>query len=146
MAYKPFDQRLHDLCDPPARAAVTEWVKVVWGLTCIENPDKYAVDLIVYRKDQICGYIEVEVRDWGQKLCPYTSIHIARRKTKLFSNVRGTLIFVVTRDFENAYWCRAEDVKHSPLVEVPNRSVASGEYFYDVPIEHFRYVYLDQPF
>lgn len=146
MAYKPFDQALHDKNDPPARAAVTEWVKVAWGLTCIENPDKYAVDLIVYRNDQICGYIEVEVRNWGQKHCPHSSIHIAQRKTKLFSNVRATLIFVVTRDFENAYWCKAEDVKLSPLIEVPNRSVASGEYFYDVPIELFKYVYLDQPF
>lgn len=145
MEYKKFNQELHDACDPPARAAVTEWVSMKWGLTCIENPDKYAVDLIVYRKDQICGYIEVETRDWGVRHCPYESIHIAQRKEKLFSNP-GTLMFVTTRDFKNAYWCTANDVISSPLIEVPNRAVKRNEYFYDVPIELFKYVDLTEIF
>jgi len=145
MEYKKFNQELHDRCDPPARQAVTDWVAMKWGLICKENPDKYAVDLIVYRKDQICGYIEVETRDWGVRHCPYDTIHIAQRKEKLFTNP-GTLIFVTTRDFENAYWCTAEDVKGSPLIEVPNRAVKRHEYFYDVPIELFKYVTLNLPF
>jgi hypothetical protein len=145
MEYKKFNQELHDACDPPAREAVTEWVAMKWGLKCIENPDKYAVDLIVYRKDQICGYIEVETRDWKTLHCPYDTIHVAQRKEKLFQNP-GTLIFVTTRDFENAYWCKAEYVKSSPLIEVPNRAVKRNEYFYDVPIELFQYVDLKEPF
>ena len=35
MAYKPFSQELHDICDPPARKAVTDWVAMKWGLTCV---------------------------------------------------------------------------------------------------------------
>jgi hypothetical protein len=145
MEYKKFNQELHDACDPPAREAVTEWVAMRWGLECQPNPDKYGVDLIVYRKGQLCGFIEVETRDWGVKHCPYDSIHIAQRKEKLFTN-EGTLIFVTTRDFENAYWCKAEYVKNSPLIEVPNRAVKRNEYFYDVPIELFQYVDLTEPF
>ena len=146
MAYKPFSQELHDICDPPARKAVTDWVAMKWGLTCIENPNKYAVDLVVYRKDEICGYIEVEKRDWGMKHCPYETIHIAQRKEKLFINNKPTMIFVVTRDFENAYWCDSEDVKTASLIEVPNRSVQHDEYFYDVPITKFQYVDLTELF
>ena len=152
MEYKKFNQELHDLCDPPAREAVTDWVAMKWGLQAKPNPDKYGVDLIVYRKGQVCGYIEVETRDWGPKpsgfltfRCPYDTIHIAQRKEKLFTNP-GTLIFVTTRDFENAYWCKAEDVKSSPLIEVPNRAVKRHEYFYDVPIELFQYITLNLPF
>jgi len=146
MAYKPFSQELHDLCDPPARKAVASWVSMKWGLTCIENPNKYAVDLIVYKKGDICGYIEVEKRDWGTKECPYKTIHIAQRKEKLFLNELLTLIFVVTRDFKNAYWCKAEDVKAALLIEVPNRSVKREEYFYDVPITKFQYIDLTESF
>ncbi len=145
MEYKKFNQKLHDLCDPPAREAVTEWVEMKWGLQCQPNPDKYGVDLIVYRRGQVCGFIEVETRDWGTLHCPYYTIHIAQRKEKLFQNP-GTLIFVTTRDFENAYWCKADDVKNSPLIEVPNRAVKRNEYFYDVPIELFQYVDLTELF
>lgn len=146
MAYKPFNQQLHDFCDPPARKAVTEWVKNMWDLTCIENPDKYAVDLIVYKNDSVCGYIEVEKRDWGVKHCPYPTIHVAQRKEKLFKNKLPTLLFVVTRDFQNAYWCKVENVKKSPLIEVPNNSVKKDEFFYDVPITCFKYVDLTELF
>ena len=145
MEYKKFNQKLHDLCDPPAREAVTEWVEMKWGLQCQPNPDKYGVDLIVYRRGQVCGFIEVETRGWGTLHCPYYTIHIAQRKEKLFQNP-GTLIFVTTRDFENAYWCKADDVKNSPLIEVPNRAVKRNEYFYDVPIELFQYVDLTELF
>ena len=146
MAYKPFNQAAFDNCDPPARKAVTEWVKNMWDLTCIENPDKYAVDLIVYKNDSVCGYIEVEKRDWGTKHCPYPTIHIAQRKEKLFKNKLKTLIFVVTRDFQNAYWCNVEHVKSSPCIEVPNRSMPKDEFFYDVPITCFKYVDLTELF
>lgn len=144
--YKLFNQYLHDVCDPPARNAVSEYAKMKWGIDAKPNPNKYGVDLICYKKNQIVGYIEVEVRDWGCIYCPYDTIHIAERKNKLFENNLKTLMFVVTSDFANAYWTFSENIKTSPLKEIPNRAVAKNEWFYDVPITMWKLVDLTQKF
>jgi len=146
MAYKKFSQYLHDACDPPARVAVSEYVKMKWGLDAKPNPNQYGVDLICYRNDKPTGYIEVEVRNWGDKFCPYDTIHIAERKEKLFNNDFKTLMFVVTYDFENAYWTTADQVKKAPLKEIPNRAVSKDEWFYDVPIHEWKLVDLTEKF
>ena len=146
MAYKPFNQMLHDACDPPAREAVAKYIKMKWGAEAKSNPDKYKVDLICYKKDKPVAYVEVEVRDWGEKFCPYETIHIAQRKEKLFNNDLKTLMFVVTRDFENAYWIDATNVKQAPLKEIPNKAVQKDEWFYDVPIEQWKLVDLTELF
>ena len=146
MAYKPFNQYLHDVCDIPAREAVTKYVEMKWGYIAKPNPDKYAVDLIIYKKDKLVGYIEVEVRNWGQKFCPYDTIHIAQRKEKLFNNNLKTLMFVLTHDFNHAYWTNSDFVKESPLMEIPNKAVAKDEWFYDVPMDKWKLVDLTEPF
>jgi hypothetical protein len=37
-------------------------------------------------------------------------------------------------------------VKECPLIEVNNREVPSGEFFFDVPVSWFKYVNLTDPF
>jgi hypothetical protein len=144
MITKKFNQALHDLYDPPARKAVTDWVKMKWGLECRENPNVYGVDLLVHRAEKLVGYIEVEVRGWDY--CHYPTIHIASRKDKLFQQDRPVLFFALTQNLENAYWMKAELVKGCPLIEVKNTEVSAGELFFDVPIKHFKYVDLTQLF
>ena len=145
MKYKPFDQRLHDECDPPARNAVAGWLKNLWYVDALPNPDKYAVDLVLSKNGQEIGFAEVEVRDWGMNFCPYDTIHIAQRKKKLFSHHRTTM-YVVTRDLSHAYWIRADKIKNCPIIEVPNTAVAREEYFYDVPKNLWKYVDLRELF
>lgn len=145
MKYKPFDQRLHDACDPPARDAVATWLKNLWYVDAVPNPDKYAVDLILSKDGQEVGFAEVEVRDWGMEFCPYDTIHIAQRKEKLFAHPRTTM-YVVTRDLTHAYWIRASKIKECPLIEVPNTAVARDEYFYDVPKNLWKFVDLRELF
>ena len=142
MITKKFNQALHDQYDPPARKAVTDWVKMKWGLECRENPNVYGVDLLVHREDKLVGYIEVEVRGWDY--CHYPTIHIASRKDKLFQQDRPVLFFALTQNLENAYWMKAELVKGCPLIEVKNTEVSAGELFFDVPIKHFKYVDLTE--
>ena len=137
MQYKKFDQRLHDACDPPARNAVAEWLKNLWLIDALPNPDKYAVDLVLSRKGEHIGYAEVEVRDWGMDFCPYNTIHIAKRKEKLFNH---------PRDLTHAYWIRADKIKDCLVIEVPNTAVAREEYFYDVPKNLWKYVDLRELF
>ena len=145
MKTKPFDQQLHDACDPPARNAVAEWLKNLWYVNASPNPDKYAVDLILSRNGQEFGFAEVEVRDWGMNFCPHDTIHIAKRKEKLFNHPRTTM-YVVTKEYTHAYWIRADKIKNCPVIEVPNRAVANDEYFYDVPKNLWKFVDLKEVF
>ena len=144
MITKQFNQALHDQYDPPAREAVTKWLKMKRGLECRENPNVYGVDLLVYKLGKLVGYIEVEVRSWAY--CHYPTIHVAQRKDKLFQQDRPVLFFALTQDLTHAYWAKAEKVQESPLIEVKNSEVAAGEMFYDVPVKHFKYVDLTEPF
>lgn len=141
---KKFNQQLHDKYDPPARKAVTDWVKMKWGLECRENPNVFGVDLIVLREGKRVGYIEVEVRNWAY--CHYPTIHVAHRKEKLFQQDLPTLFFALTQDLTHAYWCQAKVAKDYPLIEVKNFEVPNGEMFYDIPVERFKYVDLTDPF
>jgi hypothetical protein len=142
MITKKFNQALHDKYDPPARKAVTDWVKVRWGLECRENPNVYGVDLLAHRAGKLVGCIEVEVRGWDY--CRYPTIHIAHRKDKLFQQDQPVLFFALTQNLKNAYWMKAELVKSCPLIEVKNTEVSAGELFFDVPIKHFKYVDLTE--
>jgi hypothetical protein len=141
---KKFSQSLHDKYDPPARKAVTDWIKMKWGLECIPNPNVYGVDLIVLREGNPTGFVEVEVRGWDY--CHYPTIHLAQRKDKLFQQDLPALFFALTQDLSHAYWCRAEIAKRYPLIEVKNFEVPNGEMFYDIPTTEFKYVDLTQPF
>ena len=144
MITKQFNQALHDQYDPPARQAVTKWVKMKWGLECRENPNVYGVDLLVNRADKLVGYIEVEVRGWDY--CHYPTIHVGLRKEKLFQQDRPVLFFALTQDLIHAYWVKTQVIEGSPLIEVKNTEVPSGELFFDVPVKHFKYVNLTDPF
>jgi hypothetical protein len=142
--YKLFDKKLFDKYDPPAREAVTKWMKMKWGIDCIPNPNVYGVDLIALRGENQVGLVEVEVRSWAY--CHYPTIHIAHRKDKLFQQDLPVLFFALTQDLSHAYWCRADIAKKYPLVEVKNFEVPNGELFFDVPVKQFKYVDLTAPF
>ena len=140
---KPFSQSLHDLCDIPSRQAVIDYAKEFWGVDVKPNPDKYAVDLIVYRNDIATGYIEVEMRDWRQPNeteCPYESIHVPYRKEKLFKNNLPTIYFIVHCDRLFGYWMRVEKIMKYPIKVIKNNSVSDGEKFYDVPKKFWNFV------
>ena len=115
-----------------------------WGLECRENPNVYGVDLLVYRADKLVGYIEVEVRSWDY--CHYPTIHCALRKAKLFQQDHPVLFFALTQDLIHAYWAKTQVIEGSPLIEVKNTEVPAGELFFDVPVKHFKYVNLTDPF
>jgi hypothetical protein len=138
-AYKPFNQAVHDACDPPARDAVIRYHAT---LGKIAKPyDKYKVDLIIENEFMVeVGYCEIEMRDW--EYCPFPTIHVPSRKKKLVDNDLPTTYFVVSKSLKRAWWCNTKDILDAPLVEVPNKAVKKGEYFYDVPIEKFKEVEL----
>ena len=144
LAFKPFSQDLHNFYDAPARKAVSQWVKMKWGLDAKDNPNKYGVDLICFRSGVPVGALEVEVREAALHL--HDSIHVGQRKAKLFQEGLPTLFFALTADLSHAYWVEAKTIENCPLIEVQNRYVARGELFFDCPKSLFKYVDLTQQF
>jgi hypothetical protein len=136
---KPFEQHLHDLYDAPAKQLVAEYIESCCEVSVEPNPDKYGIDLILKRHDNPIGYAEVEVRQWSPD-CPYPTIHVPERKTKFFGD--RVLFFALTKDMQHAYWIETKYITEYPIKEVRNKSVASGEMFYDVPTEMFGFVEL----
>ena len=142
MKTKPFNQEVHDSCDPVAREAVIKYLARC-NRTAYPHPDKYKVDLIVENEFMVpIGYCEIEMRDWDYVPKQYETIHVPSRKKKLVENDLPTTYFVVSKSLKRAWWCNTKDILESPLVEVPNVEVKKGEYFYDVPKKKFKEVIL----
>lgn len=139
-AYKQFNKALHDACDPPARLAVGAWIEQNWKFK-VDDYEMYKVDLVCSKDGIKKFYVEIEMREWftGQNI-PYKTIHIPSRKEKLFNNDLKTVYFVVSQDRKHGLYTNVDNIKASPRIEVKNRAIASGEYFYDVPIEKWTYV------
>jgi len=142
MQIKKFDQVLHDMYDPPARAAVSAWLKMKWGFDTKDNPDIYGTDLILGRDGKRVGFAEVEVRQWNPN-CPYPTIHVPMRKKHMLE-VPNTLFFALTQDMTHAYWIVGDKVLSHPLWEIKDDT--KHEAYYDVPKQLFNFVDLTQPF
>jgi hypothetical protein len=141
MQIKKFDQDLHDKYDPPARAAVTAWLKMKWNVDAVDNPDIYGTDLILYKNGKKVGYAEVEVRQWNP--CPYPTVHVPVRKKHMLE-VPKTLFFALTQDMVHAYWIMGDKTLSFDTVELQDNF--KHEAYYDVPKELFNYVDLTEPF
>jgi len=141
MQIKKFDQELHDKYDPPARAAVAAWMNMKWGVEAKDNPDKYGIDLIVYKNGKQVGFAEVEVRQWNP--CPFPTIHVPVRKKHMIE-VPKTLFFALTQDMRHAYWIMGHKALAFDTIEL--RDATKHEAYYDVPKELFNYVDLTEPF
>jgi hypothetical protein len=142
MQIKKFDQVLHDQYDPPARKAVSAWVKMKWGMDSKDNPDIYGTDLILGRNGKRIGFAEVEVRSW-YPTCPFPTIHVPVRKKHMLEAPK-TLFFALTQDMTHAYWIKGNAVLAFPFWEMKDDT--KHELYYDVPKHLFEYVDLTEPF
>ena len=128
MIYKEFNEESHAANDKPAKDLVINFLKSK-GLDAMENPDKYGIDIVVPR-------YEVERREIWIDEFPFKTVHIPARKEKFLKH--SIVYVVVNKDFNKMMFCRSEIIRQYNLIEVPNKSVPEGEYFYDVPIEKWR--------
>ena len=142
MKIKKFDQALHDKYDPPARAAVAEWISMKWGFTALDNPDIYGTDLIIYKGDNPIGFAEVEVRKWNP-YCPFDTIHVPVRKKHMLE-VPKTLFFALNQDMTHAYWINGLTALAFSYWEIKDDT--KHELYYDVPKHLFKYVDLTELF
>ena len=130
MINKKFNKESHAANDKPSKDLVIKFLKSK-GLDAIENPNDYGIDIMVSR-------YEVERREIWTDNFPFKTVHIPARKAKF---LKYNIVYaIVNKDFNKIMLCRSEVIRQCNRIEVPNKSVPAGEYFYDVPIEQW-YVY-----
>lgn len=136
--YKTFSKRDFKKYDVAARdAAKSFWTRQGW--TVSDNPDEYGVDLIA-EKDGKRVYVEVEVKAcWHGTEFHYDTIHLPIRKTKFMD--KPTKFMVFNNSLTHAAVIGRRAIEASPVSVVPNRKIAMGERFYDVPRDAAIFVY-----
>jgi len=134
---KRFDRELYQKYDQQARDVTTKFLENI-GYEVREHPDRYAQDLIAYGKEtEFCVECEVKLV-WDTEDFPYPNVQLPERKKKFF-NV-PTQFFIWNKPMEHAMTFWAHDVATLEPVEVPNKYVYSGEFFYQVPMDMVRKV------
>ena len=139
---KPFSPGNHEANDGTGKKVVLEYLKKN-GIEAIENPDDYGIDIMAPR-------FEVERRTIRTAKWPYNTVHVPERKTKFLVHDIWYVV-VIHHDidtykhpnstpFDTLLLCESHIIKRCNLIEVPNRSMPKGEYFYDVPINFWKQV------
>ena len=139
MVNKPFSQDLHDEYDERGRSAAKQLFKR-WGLELKDNPDKYGVDLIAYKKDKIYGYVEVEVRDAWKGKFAFDTLNIPYRKRKFLITPENNCLVAFNANCTQAFIATDWTILFSDVEEVKNKHVKDGEKFFKVPVNQLRLV------
>ena len=135
-ARKPFDKELFKENNEAAIWKVVEYLTETAGLFATPNDELYAPDIIVFNGFRKAYYVEVEVKHgWkpGQESFPFSTVNLPERKGKYLKLRTPIEYWILRSDMGRAIILPDYLVSSSPLVEVPNRLVESGELFYQVP-------------
>lgn len=144
MQRKRFDKELHDIYDKLGRDTVKSFVSSFWDMQAIDNPDRYGIDLHLYKEDVLIGYAEVEVRlAWKTIEFPYEDLNVPERKRKLLVQELPTTFFSINKDATALFHCDAAEVLASEVKECYNKYVAKGEHFFKVPLDKLTHVVLN---
>ena len=114
------------------------WINL--GYDCIENRDKYGVDLLVEDKGRKFGS-EVEVKTrWHGPEFDFPTLHIPFRKKKFTKE--KVIVFVLNNARSHAAVVGRNDVVKSPVVKVKNKMVPMGDYFFEIPLSDVQFINL----
>ena len=130
---KRFDKDLYDDNDTSAKEKAIAYFKRI-GMKAEHNSDRYGIDLIVDNK----FYCEVEVKhNWKTSRFPFNDLQLSERKRKfaVLDNDDMPVVMMVMNSLQtDALVVKGRDVIDSPSVEVSNKYIKSGEYFFKIPI------------
>jgi len=133
---KKFERELYNRFDGPAKDAIKNHL-IAKGHDdkVVVPPENYGADLY-----SVLGglkfYHEAEVsQGWKEGEHPYPRGSIPERKTRLIHMLDGRPLYfwMLRLDLQRALVFSAVHCIDRYLVEVPNRKVPSGEFFYRVP-------------
>jgi len=132
MRTKPFNKASFEKYDRAARIRTGQHLTLK-GYKVKDHPDKYAQDLIATRdNNSICVECEVKVV-WSGPDFPYETVQLPQRKQKFFNE--ATLFYIWNKQLDNAVTFLSEEIKDLTPVEVPNKYISKGEYFYQIPMD-----------
>lgn len=142
---KPFDKQLFEENDCNGRDVVKRFVQTI-GYEAKDHPNRYGVDLDIFKGGEHVGYAEVEVRhNWNGLKFPFSDLNIPFRKKKLFEKDKPVLFFSVNEPLSALFWCPVEVILKSPTTVVKNKYVPEGEMFFKVALKDLQYVVLTRP-
>ncbi len=142
--HKKFSQKLFDQNDALARQAITTWLEGR-GLSIIPNPNKFGVDLYVYRsvdfatqkKPEPFYAVECEIkRVWHGPTLPWGTVQLPWRKKK-YSDDEAVPVeyWILNNELTHAIVIYEAELTDKRLTEVRNKYVDRGEYFYQIPLD-----------
>lgn len=125
--------------DAKARKVTADFLEGM-GWSVIEHPDKYAQDLVATREGKRF-LVECEQKSlWKGERFPFNTLQLPERKQKFFAD--KTLFFIWNNEWSSAFMFWSHKIKHLEPVEVKNRRIANGEYFFQIPLELTKQVYV----
>ena len=136
--YKSFDKKRYELNDTKGKNCITRFLKSI-GHTVQEPIETMRMDLESVYEDTVY-YHEVEMKHMWTGEWPevWQDVHIPYRKKKLIDYVLSLktqpkfYFYIIRGDCKQAWKMNYRHVMKSKVVEVPNRAIRSGEYFYKV--------------
>lgn len=115
--YKAFDQALFDENDTPARWVLKWAFEDLWGLRLEDNPDIYGPDLMGFRGQDFCSFVELEVKhNWKGEHFPFEEIHFLGRKRKFLNNEEIIFVFL-NSDLSAFIWFTSDAIKSGKLIQ-----------------------------
>ena len=132
MIHKKFNPGDYALYDQKAKDKTTEYLQGL-GYQVVEHPNRYAQDLIA--KSEMNEFmVECEVKVvWNTDDFPFPNVQLPERKSKFLKD--RTLFFIWNKQLTRAFTFWSDDVKKLTPIEVPNKRVRKGEYFYQIPLD-----------
>jgi len=129
---KQFEQEQWELFDAPAKEIATKfWIQL--GYECIENPENYGRDLLVNGKGKEFGW-EVGVKlGWHGPTFTFPTLHICVRKKKFMNGLARFM--VMNNSLTHGAVVSRKLILASPVIEVANATVPSGERFFNIPVD-----------
>ena len=148
---KRFDPVAYKQSDNKAKKCITKYLTSI-GHTVLDTEENFGVDLTSTLENIVYNH-EVEMKNmWeGDWTTVWKDINIPFRKNRLIVQVfdndplANFYFYIIRGDCEVAWKMDATIVKDSPVVEVPNRAVREGEYFFKVPVDKAELIWLEEP-
>ena len=148
---KRFDPVAYKHSDNKAKKCITKYLTSI-GHTVLDTEENFGVDLTSTLENIVYNH-EVEMKHMWEGDWPtvWKDINIPFRKNRLIVQVfdndplANFYFYIIRGDCEVAWKMDATIVKDSPVVEVPNRAVREGEYFFKVPVDKAELIWLEEP-
>ena len=148
---KRFDPVAYKQSDNKAKKCITKYLTSI-GHTVLDTEENFGVDLTSTLENIVYNH-EVEMKHMWEGDWPtvWKDINIPFRKNRLIVQVfdndplANFYFYIIRGDCEVAWKMDATIVKDSPVVEVPNRAVREGEYFFKVPVDKAEHIWLEEP-